>query len=74
MEAAGIEPASGSLRPLDPTCVVRALVWHLASPTDGLYEAELGRSHLSAPKLTDKPARIMTALPQPTGRDREDRR
>jgi len=27
MEAAGIEPASGSLPPFDATCVVRVLVW-----------------------------------------------
>ena len=26
VEAAGIEPASGSLPPFDPTCVVRALI------------------------------------------------
>src|SRR3954466_10990513 len=46
VEAAGIEPASGSLPPFDPTCVVRGLGLGPEAPTDGIPE---GRSWKISP-------------------------
>src|SRR5688500_7244956 len=74
MEAAGIEPASGSLPPFDPTCVVRGLALapqgsHGRDPLGPI----LGSSRRPGSRPPEQPARILTALPRPTSRGREDR-
>jgi integrase len=50
VEAAGIEPASGSLQPTDPTCVVRVPCVGPRPNTDNLARPQPGKSRRTPPR------------------------
>ena len=50
VEAAGIEPASGSLQPTDPTCVVRVACVGPRPNTDNLARPQPGKSRRTSPR------------------------